>query len=231
MKAMHNVRDPWPRIHAALVLALTMSALAWASAGSAWAQIIIDPSGQNSTIPMGIRVVGHNESGSPDLSGEFRVTVRDLANNVISGARVRVEFLPCAAVRLCPSQEPRITTVNCDLDGPWVEGLTGVDGVWRAVIVGCSSGAGAPASPGCARIHADGVLLGNVRVALPDLAGCDGVGANDLSVWLGDFVTGLDLQRCDLDFSGMIGANDLSLWLTLFGSGASALNCAAAPCP
>lgn len=63
-----------------------------------------------------------------------------------------------------------------------------------------------------------------------DLNGETGVGANDLSAWLGDFGTGDPYGRSDYDCSGNVGANDFSLWLTAFGAGTQLASCAAS-CP
>ncbi len=197
----------------------------------AHAQIIIDPGPGNSIIPSVIRLVGRDGNGVADTSGEFQVKVRDLANNPVPNARLRVTFLPASSAKLCATQGPAVSAVHCDPARPWVEGLTGADGNWTATLVGCSAGPATAWTGGTAEISADGVLLGFPRVAILDLGGCDGMGANDLSLWLADFVSGLEPQRSDYDASGSVGANDLSLWLNAYGSGASATNCGAATCP
>jgi hypothetical protein len=79
-------------------------------------------------------------------------------------------------------------------------------------------------------IFADGCLLQSPTVSAYDLDGSSGVGANDLSIWLGDFGSGNPYGRDDYDCSGNIGANDLSFWLTAFGSGAMSVSCAS-HCP
>ena len=106
-------------------------------------------------------------------------------------------------------------------------------GVFRAtaMLIGCAAGPATSWASGTAEIYADGVLLGIPRVAILDLGGCDGVGANDLSIWLADFASGLQPQRSDYDGSETLGANDLSLWLAAFGSNASVTNCGGAICP
>jgi len=212
-----------------MLRSLVAIALALCLATAATAQGV--PSPGNATIPAVIRLVGQDAFGTIDPSGTFTVTLRDLANNPIPYAIIRVEFVPCASASLCPSQGASVTSVNCDASGLWVEGVTGPDGSWSASIAGCSKGGPLPSSGGCARIYGKGVLLGYPRTAILDLSGCDGVGANDLSVWLVDFVSGLDPQRSDYDGTGSIGANDLSLWLNAYGSAGSALNCSAAACP
>ena len=189
------------------------------------------PSPGNATVPASIRLVGLDAFGVPDPAGLFTVVLRDLANNPVPNAIIRVELLPCSGASLCPLQGPTITAVNCNAGGLWVEGLTDVNGVWSAAIVGCAKGNPVVSPFGCARIYGKGVLLNSPRVAIADLGGCDGLGSNDLGLWLGDFYTGLDFQRSDYDGNGLPGANDLSLWLTEWGSARSVVNCGGTACP
>jgi hypothetical protein len=63
-----------------------------------------------------------------------------------------------------------------------------------------------------------------------DLDGSGGVGAGDLSVWLGDFGSGMNWARSDFDGSGTVGAADLSEWLAVFGSSGSSQSCTTS-CP
>ena len=189
------------------------------------------PSPPNATVPATIRLVGTDALGAPDPAGQFTVIMRDLANNPVPGVTIRVDFLPCSGVSLCPTQGPTVTAVHCDANGLWIEGVSGQDGSWSTAIVGCAKGAAQVSATGCAQIFADGVLLNTPRVAIADLGGCDGLGANDLGLWLGDFYTGFNFQRSDYDGNGSTGANDLSLWLIEYGSTRSALNCGGAACP
>ena len=65
------------------------------------------------------------------------------------------------------------------------------------------------------------VPFGTIPIAIYDLDGVNGLGANDLSLWFGDFGSGQYIGRADYDFSGDLGANDLSLWADAYGRGAS----------
>ncbi len=189
------------------------------------------PPPPNATVPAHIRLVGTDASGVPDPAGQFTVVVRNFANDPLPNSHIRVEFLPCSGASLSPTQGSTITAVNCNASGLWVQGVTGPDGAWTASIVGCAKGVPQASLSGCACIYADGVMLGFPRVSIADLGGCDGLGANDIALWLGDFNTGLDFQRSDYDGSGFPGANDLSIWLSEFGSSLSAVNCGGAACP
>ena len=80
------------------------------------------------------------------------------------------------------------------------------------------------------RIYIQGTLCGSPTVSAFDLDNQSGVGANDMSAWLGDFATGNPSGRSDYDCSGGLGANDLSLWLSAFGAGTQFVSCAAS-CP
>jgi hypothetical protein len=98
-------------------------------------------------------------------------------------------------------------------------------------LLGGSNGAGnASTLLGGGQIFANGSLLQHPTVSAYDLDGASGVGANDLSAWLGDFGSGQPFGRSDYDCSGNVGANDLSLWFNAFGSGTMVESCAAS-CP
>ena len=96
------------------------------------------PSPPNATVPAAIRLVGTDALGAPDPAGQFTVIMRDLANNPLPGVTIRVDFLPCSGVSLCPTQGPMVTAVHCDANGLWIEGVSGQDGSWSTAIVGCS---------------------------------------------------------------------------------------------
>ncbi len=189
------------------------------------------PSPANSTIPKLIWIVGRSSAGLADTAGRFRVVYRDIANNPITNALIRVEFLAAAGVRLCGAQESSVTAMDCGAPNPWVEGLTGPDGSWSPSLTGCSNGTAGISPDGLARFHSPIGVLGSARVAILDLAGCNGMGANDLSIWLIDFGAANGVQRSDYDGNGTVGANDLSLWLNAFGSMQSAEGCGLAVCP
>lgn len=189
------------------------------------------PSPLNSKIPKLIWIVGRSSAGLADTAGRFRVVYRDVANNPIPNALIRVEFLAAAGVRLCSAQEAPVSAMDCGAPNPWVEGLTGPDGSWSPSVSGCSNGTVGLSPDGLARFHAPIGLLGSARVAILDLTGCNGMGANDLSSWLIDFGAANGAQRSDYDGNGTVGANDLSLWLNAFGSMQSAEGCGLAVCP
>ena len=191
----------------------------------------VSPSLERSSVPAGILVVGHDESGVADPRGTFTVTVRDLAGNPLTGRWVAVEFLPCSGVRLCTTQAAPIAEVSCGPDRSYVMGCNAPDGTFTAIIEGSGRTPTGMIGPECMRISAQGVRLASTRFAVLDLAGSDGLGANDLSIWLDDFGSGLHPQRSDYDFNGVLGANDFSLWLSAFGSGQSALSSGGATCP
>ncbi len=180
------------------------------------------PSPANSTVPRIIALMGHDGSGNTDPHGEFQVVFRDLANNPMPNAVIRVE-LTVFDVVLCADQQAELTG-----HGPsYVEGLTNQAGVFTVRLRGAGAGVAQqiPSGPRGGKIFGNGQLLATVEVVAYDLDGTGGVGANDLSLWLEDFGLGQDFLREDYDGNGNMGANDLSFWLTLFGDGASAASC------
>jgi hypothetical protein len=207
------------RSHVLAVLAVLTPALALAS----------PPSPANSTVPSCISLVGTNAAVPATAAGQFLVVVRDLANNPIAGAVVAIDLSGCPDLHLCPDQLDPAVTVDCAHQR--VSKVT--DGAGRVVftLLGGSNGAGSAVTLlGGGKIYWDGTLIGSPTVSAYDLDGRTGLGANDLSGWLGDFGSGNPYGRSDYDCSGWLGANDLSLWLNAFGSGAMSSSCGAS-CP
>lgn len=187
------------------------------------------PSGNNSTIPACISLVGTTGGVPASGVGGFTVVVRDFGNNPWPGASVAIDISYASDLFICAEQLDPAATVNCG--GKTVRKLTGADGSVHFTVLGGSNGAGHfPTLVNNGAIYANGVLLGRPTVSAYDLDGSSGLGANDLSAWLGDFGSGQNYGRSDYDCSGRIGANDLSLWLSAFGSGAMVESCTS-QCP
>jgi hypothetical protein len=188
------------------------------------------PSPGNSTVPPCISLVG-SLAGAPDAVGTFTVTVRDLANNPLNGASVVVDLSGCTDLAICSDQLDAGALVNCA--AKTTRKFTNLAGQVSFIVLGGSNGSGnATTLLGGAKIYANGTLIGSPTAAAFDLDGSNGVGINDLSVWLTDFGTlgNPAFGRSDFDCSGSVGINDLSVWLTEFGNGTSAASCAIS-CP
>jgi hypothetical protein len=186
------------------------------------------PSPTNSTTPLCITLVG-SLAGVPDAAGQFNIVVRDLANNPLNGASVVIDLSNCLDIAICDNQLDAAATVNCG--AKTTRKFTNALGQVSFIVLGGSNGGGNASSLlGAGRIYANGTQIQAPTVSAFDLDGAGGVGANDLSAWLGDFGSGQPYGRSDYDCSGNIGANDLSLWLGQFGAGTSASSCAVA-CP
>jgi len=187
------------------------------------------PSPANSSVPACFSLMG-SAAGSPDAYGTFTITVRDLANNPINGSSVVLDFSgPHADMVPCDDQLNGAVLVNCV--AKTVRQFTDALGQATFTVLGGSNGGGNAVSIGSAsKVYADGVLLASPGVSVFDLDDAGGVGANDLSAWLGDFGSGFAYSRADYDCSGDIGANDLSLWLGVFGAGTSSESCTGS-CP
>jgi len=187
------------------------------------------PVGPNSTMPACISLVGSTLSVPATAFGQFHVVVRDITNNPISGVVVTVDLSQCTDLHMCADQLDPGLTLLCGLKQ--VGRVTDATGTAEFTLLGGSNGAGNATGYALnGRVLVNGTLLGYMTVSAYDLDGSGGVGANDLSAWLGDFGTGLGYGRSDFDCSGGIGANDLSLWLNAWGSGTMAVSCAAS-CP
>ena len=175
------------------------------------------PSPANSTVPACVMLVGH-EGTEASFLGRFEVIVRDLANNPIGGEPVTFQMPGAPDLFIGGEQFDPAVVVDCAQKR--VTKITDAAGRVQFSVVGWSNGVGGPVSLShVGRISSANLgLLGIPSVAAFDLDGSGGVGANDLSVWLEDFVLGQPVGRSDYDCSGTVGANDLSVWLGAFGS-------------
>jgi hypothetical protein len=200
--------------------------LALVSVGVAAADTPV-PEHPNSTWPACIALVGSNGAAAA-AAGTFDVVVRDLANNPVAGADVRVDLSNVPDLRLCAQQLASGVTVQCP--DHTAAAITDASGRARFTLLGGGSAMATGAGWNAGLIYADGILLGYTTVLAYDLDGSAGVGANDLSLWLEDFVQAQYVARSDYDCSGGLGANDLSFWLAAFGSSAQSISCAAS-CP
>jgi hypothetical protein len=198
-------------------------------AASLFAPVVgAEPPPLNDTSPACISLVGTN-GVVPAAAGQFEVICRDLANNPLVGAVVVIDLSTCPDLVLCVNQMDPNATVDCVRKT--VTKLTAADGSVHFTVLGGSNGAGnAVTLLDGGMIFANGVLIGRPTVSTYDLDGSGGVGANDLSAWLGDFGTGNNFGRSDYDCSRSVGANDLSLWLDAYGSGTMTASCGAS-CP
>lgn len=210
--------SPSRRTHSlCLLLALAAPSLALAS----------PPSAANSTAPACISLVGSSGGVPAAGAGAFTCIIRDLANNPLAGAVVVIDLSSVPEMFLCADQMDPAAIVNCA--NKTVSKLTAADGSVHFTVLGGSRG-NAVTLLGGGRIFENGTLIQSPTVSAFDLDGSSGLGANDLSIWFGDFGSGNPYGRSDFDCSGSVGANDLSIWLNAYGSGAMAQSCAS-QCP
>jgi pimeloyl-ACP methyl ester carboxylesterase len=183
----------------------------------------------NSATPASIRLVGAL-NGVPDaVAGQFKIVIHDLANNPINECVVVIDLSNCADLAICSDQMDPGAPTNCA--AKTVRKFTNALGEVTFTLLGGSTGSGHASSlANSARIFGNGELLATPSASSFDLDGSGGVGAGDLSVWLGDFGSGMNWARSDFDGSGTVGAADLSEWLAVFGSSSSSQSCTTS-CP
>jgi hypothetical protein len=187
------------------------------------------PSAANSSVPPCISLVG-SSGGVADALGTFTVTVRDLANNPLSGASVVVDLSACLDLSICDDQLDANALVNC----PSKTTRKFTDGLGQVTFTVLGGGTlGEPASTllGGGRIFANGTLIGSPTVSAYNLDGQLGVAGGDLAFFLTDFSSGINYGRSDFDCNGSIGGGDLSFWLTGFGGLGSLTYCTTGSCP
>ena len=188
------------------------------------------PDAPTSTVPSSITLVG-SVAGTPDGTGAFTVVARDLANNPMNGCSIVLDLSGCSDLMLCADQLDGGALVNCA--AKTIRKFSNIVGSVSFTVLGSSTGAGnATTLLQGARVFGNGRWLGSPTVSALDLDGSNGVGINDLSVWLSDYGTlgNPPYGRSDFDGSGTVGINDLSVWLTEFGEGGSATGCTTS-CP
>lgn len=178
----------------------------------------------NSTTPLCFPLVGALASTPAAGFGQFTVTVRDLANNPCVGAVIVIDLSGAPDLAICADQLDPAATVDCA--HKTIAKTTGTGGSVNFTVLGGSNGGrNAVTLLSAGKIFANGTQIQSPTVSAFDLDGSGGVGANDLSAWLGDFGSGQPYGRSDYDCSGGVGANDLSLWLNAFASGTMAESC------
>ena len=149
---------------------------------------------RNSAIPACFQIVC-SLAGASDPAGQFTVTVRDLANNPLHGASVVVDLSGCTDIAICSDQLDLGAIVNCA--SKTVRKFTCINGQVQFGILGGSNGSGnATTLLGGAKIYANGTLIASPTAAVFDLDGSNGVGINDLSVWLTEFGNGTSAASC-----------------------------------
>ena len=137
----------------------------------------------------------------PDPFGLATITIRDLTHVPQAGASVVIDFSGCSDIRICCDQAD-VECIVCCIDKT-VKKLANVLGQVSFIVLGGSTGSGnATSLQGCARIYANGVLLRTPTSSCFDLDGANGVGINDLSVWLTDFGNGTSAASCTLASPG-----------------------------
>ena len=179
-------------------------------------------------LPTRLWLVGRDVAGQPDsVLGRVHLTLRDPSNNPVEYVPVVFDFTRCPDCELQTSTPGDPVQVDCSARR--VQGETNLVGELALTIVGSARGPGTP-GPAEVDMYGDGVYLGRIRVAIPDLDGKGGLGANDISLLIGDWASGVYLGRSDMDASGALGINDLSVWLGIFGAGTSVVS-AGPVCP
>jgi hypothetical protein len=192
----------------------------------------------NSVFPPVLSVMGVNGAGVPDPAAAYEILVRDLANNPVVNSVVWVDLANCTDMRISHQSSglvnPALGGQVLDCPTRSVRGVSSVTGRVVLSVLGAGINASGPPAPGpgerCARIYADGVLLGFATVHLYDQNGgagmpaADGVEISDLSRWLEDFGSGIYVGRSDYGpgSEGVVSIDDLSFWLRQFGLGHSA---------
>ncbi len=181
------------------------------------------------SMPCQVNLVGAT-GGEADAVSEFSIVVRDLAQNPIANSIVLIDFAACPDLRIAAQQPFSGVTANCGGSVGAVSAITDATGIATFRIVGGARNltGGVPgAGFRCARVYADGVLVGTLNVGAFDQNGVGGVNPVDVSVWLMDFFTGTYVGRSDFDCNQTLSPVDLSRLLSVSIAGGSTSSAAA----
>ena len=171
------------------------------------------------TVPPLIRLVAPRASGW-EAAAEYSVIVRDLAASPLPGQPVMLDFGFCTDVQFGREQPyPSDVVVSCPPGPPTLTATTDASGTARFVVAGfvVARTAGS-ADLACVRVFAGTppVLIGLASAPALDQDQGDGLTANDMSLWLGDYMSatlfGTYAARSDYDGSVSIALPDLSIW-------------------
>src|ERR1051325_4124301 len=166
----------------------------------------------NSTVPDHITLVC-SRAGQPDIVGSFTVMLRDFTNNPMFNRDVDVDLSGCTDLEICSDQLDPAASVDCAAKR--IRKFTGATGSVSFTVLGHSNGLGdATTLQNGVKIFGTGVLLRSLTASAFDLDGSNGVGINDLAVWLNDFGTSGNppYGRSDFDGDGKVDVDDLSGW-------------------
>ena len=180
-----------------------------------------------------IAVVGQNNAGLPDpcevggRCGDYQVTIKDFANNVIAGSTVVIDFSGCPDIQISCDQL-NASTGQTDLAGKKVAGTTDASGLFTFKIQGASNSTSTSGpnflSPGtnagvpCAQVFADGVPIGNLIAAAYDVNGLGSPSSTAVSstdvekVKIEALISGLGMKaRADYNYDNAVTSADVGI--------------------
>lgn len=204
-----------------------------AAASTAMAQIIIDPDPAKSTLQSQFIAVVGATNGLPDncvdaRCGNFTVTIRNWANDLMPGANVVINFSECSDIQISCDQLTEVTGQTY-LSGKRVSGVTNAAGQFTFRVIGAATATSTPdnstalgtnANAPCAQAYGDGVvLLPALVVSAYDINGLGSpnaaVNGADASLVVAEVVkVNLGAQaraRDDYNFSGTVSGVDGSI--------------------
>jgi hypothetical protein len=178
------------------------------------------PNEATSTVPNLIKIGGGPPApgmgtSAVDPAAVVTYVIRDANNTPVPNASVVLNFAACTDIVLANGAGiacgPKTFTGTTDGIGQLSVGIRGV-----------GNGGGSPrAVCNCVHVTAGGQPFSDVGAAAFDKDGVNGVGAGDLSLLIGDFVSVGEECRSDYSGNDTVGAEDLSFLINIFILGGS----------
>jgi len=150
--------------------------------------------------------------------GDYTVEVRDGNNQLVQNSVVVIDFSDCCDIQISCTQAAGATY----LAPKSVQATTNSSGQVTFRVLGASSTA-----PGhllgfpCARVTADNVLLGKLKVSGYEINGDGNLNALDLNALQASINSPPDYQREDVNADGVVDSNDVNYLLQIIQDGQS----------
>ena len=188
---------------------------------------VAQPDPAHSSVGNGTLAVAGSSSSGPSTIGNLTVTIHDFNDLPVNGSIVVIDFFNCLDINISCDQlfsttgqtwvQPHRVQGTANSLGQFTFKVQGAGTIYTAT---CGTANCAGSTGSCAVVLADGIPIGNLRVAALDI---DRAGSPSNAVSVGTDVAkvkqeqlnvglgAVSYARDDYDFNGVVSVNDVSL--------------------